>query len=75
MAKIITDSDNNNNMEYNVDYSSQLSKARQEFNALLNSHLGRYFTRYVLSIDYFIAPVKWGSQKNNLTLVMLNKLR
>ena len=45
MAKIVTEWDNNNNREYNVDYGSQLSKARQEFNELLNSRLGRYFTR------------------------------
>lgn len=46
MASITIDSDNNNNnMDYNVDYDVQLSKARKEFYALLNSRLGRYFTR------------------------------
>ena len=39
------DNNKNNNASDNVDYDIRLSKARQEFYALLNSHLGRYFTR------------------------------
>ena len=54
MSSIRIESDNNNNMEYNVDYDIRLSKARQEFYALLNSRLGRYFTRWVIALVWIL---------------------
>ena len=61
-----SDNNNNNNMEYNVDYDIRLSKARQEFNALLNSHLGRYFTRYVLIeiiLFWSVLQLRWDFEE------------
>ena len=52
--KVDSDNNKNNNLADNVDYDIRLSKARQEFYALLNSRLGRYFTRWVLAFIVWI---------------------